>query len=389
MAGAYKRGRQRKPGGKYTATWVDEHGKRREKSGFSDKGRTRQLAQQLEDAARAVKLGTVTQAEHTARLAASKPIAEHVESYRLFVLSKGGTTKHAQHTANALTRLFADAGISRLTELAPEALSSALARLRVKRSARTANHALGALKSFLRFLWGCGQLASLPGWVTMLATANERTDRRRVRRVMSPTEIRLLLTATRSGPDFATRRGPRVGKRDSTQLRVMTGWDRYWLYRLALETGLRASELASLTPESFDLEVGTVKVAAAYSKHRRDDTLPLAPVTIIALGAHFIWKRPGERIFETPEKPGKMLARDLAAANIPIETTAGVIDFHSLRHTFISGLIERGTDPKTAQDLARHSTVTLTIDRYSHTTEARRRAAIEAIPTETEAHDTE
>ncbi len=42
-------------------------------------------------------------------------------------------------------------------------------------------------------------------------------------------------------------------------------------------------------------------------------------------------------------------------------------DFHSLRHTFISSLARGGVHPKIAQQLARHSTITLTMDRYSHT----------------------
>ncbi len=44
-----------------------------------------------------------------------------------------------------------------------------------------------------------------------------------------------------------------------------------------------------------------------------------------------------------------------------------VIDFHALRHTFITNLARGGVHPKTAQSLARHSTITLTMDRYSHT----------------------
>ena len=51
------------------------------------------------------------------------------------------------------------------------------------------------------------------------------------------------------------------------------------LYLLAAETGLRSGELRSLTRASFSLDSkpATVTVAAAYSKHRRDDTLPLRP----------------------------------------------------------------------------------------------------------------
>src|SRR5271155_3997636 len=44
-------------------------------------------------------------------------------------------------------------------------------------------------------------------------------------------------------------------------------------------TGLRAGELRSLTPDSFNLtsQSPTVTVEACYSKHRRKDVLPLHP----------------------------------------------------------------------------------------------------------------
>ena len=49
------------------------------------------------------------------------------------------------------------------------------------------------------------------------------------------------------------------------------------LYILAVNTGLRARELASLTWESFNLNdsEASVRILAAYSKHRREDILPM------------------------------------------------------------------------------------------------------------------
>jgi len=43
-----------------------------------------------------------------------------------------------------------------------------------------------------------------------------------------------------------------------------------------------------------------------------------------------------------------------------------VADFHSLRHGFITYLVTANVPPKVAQTLARHSTITLTMDRYAH-----------------------
>jgi len=57
-----------------------------------------------------------------------------------------------------------------------------------------------------------------------------------------------------------------------------------------------------------------------------------------------------------------------------------VADFHSLRHTFISNLARGGVHPKVAQSLARHSTITLTMDRYSHTLVGEHADALAVLP---------
>jgi len=61
----------------------------------------------------------------------------------------------------------------------------------------------------------------------------------------------------------------------------------------------------------------------------------------------------------------KMFRKDLEDAGIPYRDCKGrVADFHSLRHTFISNLVDGQVHPKVAQKLARHCTITLTMDRY-------------------------
>jgi hypothetical protein len=57
-----------------------------------------------------------------------------------------------------------------------------------------------------------------------------------------------------------------------------------------------------------------------------------------------------------------------------------VADFHALRHMFISNLARRGVHPKVAQALARHSTITLTMDRYSHTLMGEQADALAVLP---------
>ena len=75
-----------------------------------------------------------------------------------------------------------------------------------------------------------------------------------------------------------------------------------------------------------------------------------------------------------------MVRQDLEAAGIPYEAAAGVFDFHALRHQFLSDLASSGVHPKVAQELARHSTITLTMDRYSQVLEKQKMDALESLP---------
>ncbi len=71
-----------------------------------------------------------------------------------------------------------------------------------------------------------------------------------------------------------------------------------------------------------------------------------------------------------PSRDGGPLDRtNLARDNLaPLLRRAGLpaIKFHDLRHTTATLLLGQGTHPKLVQELLGHSTVAMTIDRYSH-----------------------
>src|SRR5262249_46487815 len=76
-----------------------------------------------------------------------------------------------------------------------------------------------------------------------------------------------------------------------------------------------------------------------------------------------------------------MFRADLEGAGIAYRDAAGLVtDFHSLRHTFITNLANAGVHPKTAQTLARHCSITLTMDRYSHTLREQEAEALCVLP---------
>ena len=176
------------------------------------------------------------------------------------------------------------------------------------------------------------------------------------------------------------------------------------LYRLALGTGFRASELASLVPGSFDLDgrPPTVTVEAGYSKHRRRDVQPIRRDLADLLRPWLEARTPGLPVFPIPDKPVKLVQADLAAARdawleeaatkkerkerekssfLKYRDAAGrVADFHALRHTYISRLVRSGANIKVAQELARHSTPMLTLGRYAHVQLADQTRALDALP---------
>lgn len=55
------------------------------------------------------------------------------------------------------------------------------------------------------------------------------------------------------------------------------------------------------------------------------------------------------------------------------------VRFHDLRHSFASLLLEAGESPKAIQELLGHSTITTTMDIYSHITKKGKVAALEKL----------
>ena len=87
-------------------------------------------------------------------------------------------------------------------------------------------------------------------------------------------------------------------------VRGLTGPSRALLYRLAVATGLRYSEIASITPESFDWKAPSVTVAACYTKNGETATLPLSPELVADLKPHVAPLSPGMPVFPLPEGQG-------------------------------------------------------------------------------------
>jgi integrase len=149
----------------------------------------------------------------------------------------------------------------------------------------------------------------------------------------------------------------------------------------------------------------TVRIDAANEKARRGAVLPLPPDVALVL-RKFLCDIPADMLlwpgrWAAQKRAGQFLKRDLEAARnewlsslpdndkesaeqsdfLRYEDSDGrFADFHALRNTFLSRLGRSGASPKVMQKLARHSTVELTLGRYTHVNLHDLNAAVEALP---------
>jgi integrase len=208
-----------------------------------------------------------------------------------------------------------------------------------------------------------------------------KSDRRRVRGPLSIEEMaRLLETTEKAGP-VVTRWTGRHGKPVTT----MTGTERSMAYRVVMATGFRAEEVRTLTPERFNLQGNepAITVLACYSKRGkssgRDVVQPIRRDFAEVLWRYLEGRKPGERLFPLhPVKNAEILYADLKAASIePVDEKGRVVDFHALRHGYVTNLIRAKVNPKVVQLLAWHSSITLTLDIYTTLEDEDLRKAIE------------
>ncbi|MCH7591182.1 MAG: site-specific integrase [Planctomycetes bacterium] len=308
------------------------------------------------------------------RVASTKPLTEHIDDYEQSLRDSGATSEYVKKTINRVRTIGDGIGARFLTDLSAAAVSRYLAERRGGKDGKTrtlgaksSNHYLAAAKAFCNWLVRERRLTESP--IAHLSSLNAAADRKHVRRALEPDELRKLLEGARCGPE-------RFG---------MTGNERGWLYRLAVETGLRSGELRSLTRASFDLGRSdpTVTIGAASAKNGKAATLPLRPDTAAELHAFIGQMIPTASVFKMPrpENVVRMLRGDLDAAEIPYaDDTGRVADFHALRSTFASLLLNSGVDVRTAKDLMRHSTIAMTGDVYACTFRGTMSEAVQRLP---------
>ena len=309
-----------------------------------------------------------------------------------------GSRTHVAQTILYINECVEDLKWSTLRDMNADAADTHLRKLQERDdlAPRSRNARVVALKSFSRWAVRFGRLAADP--LAALAKVEERSDVRVRRRPLSDKEFARLLTETR-------RAGPRTWRRGDRVYRAV-GQDRAMFYLLLASTGLRVAEAGSLRTRDFELdgeEGPAIVVRAAYTKNKREDTLPL-PAHVAAQFRAWLKRqrrRPADApVFALPHKPvddwwkpDLEHARDQYLKSAEDEAARRTrrkddflryrdaderqADLHSLRHRFITGLARADVALVTAQRLARHSTPTLTANVYTHIQLDDRRRAVE------------
>lgn len=321
-----------------------------------------------------------------------RPLTEHVSDFIETLKGAGRSHGHYSLLESRCRSIISGCRFRFISDISASTVQSYLAdEKRNGMAQQTVNHYLRAIKQFSRWLvrdrrTGDDRLQYLSG-------GNVKAEGiRRERREFNDDEIRRILQATIDGPS-------RLG---------LSAIQRFMLYATALGTGFRALEISSLTVGAFDLNAtpSTVTLLAADEKRRRGAVQPLPADLVSLLQPWLKGRRPDELLWPgrwaEQKRAGRGLQLDMKAAReawlreaetdavredwensdfLKWEDSQGrFADFHALRHTYLSRLGRSGASPKVMQMLARHSTVELTLGRYTHAGLFDLSAAIDRLP---------
>jgi integrase/recombinase XerC len=393
MASVFKR----KGEPNWYAAYFPAKGRRIERSTrTTDKKLALRMAREWENKELERKAGLIDPKAEALAAHGARPISEHLSDFEHYLSAKGTTEEAIDLLASRLGRVLAEAKIDTIADFSPTAILCAVDHLRTPSvlrpeglSNRTANEYLRGARSFSR--WLQRNRRSAVDELASLSLFNADADRRRVRRDLSSEEVALALAAARASQTVRVKRKSRNAAGERRVGYVTLSYpEREWGYRIAAESGLRSGEIASLTPESFDLrsDPPTIRVAAAYTKNRKEALQPIRPEFAADLGSWLAKKPKGTSLDLLPhKKAAQLLEADLATARATwiaqastpaereereksdflryVDGQGRFADFHSLRVSYISRVLDAGANLKEAMELARHSDPRLTMKTYA------------------------
>lgn len=209
-------------------------------------------------------------------------------------------------------------------------------------SPATAGRKLATFRSFFRFLCREGSLARNPARNLI----GPRKDQR-IPTYLQEDEITALMTAS-----------DKKNKQHTRDLAIL---------ELLYSTGIRCSEIAGLRIEDVDFEGRSIRI---LGKGRKERWVPFGKPAAAAVKTYF-----GSR--QVSETKGPVFrgasGRPISDRTIRRIVTRGLLladvktkgSTHTLRHSFATHLLQRGSDLRSIQELLGHSSLSTT-QRYTH-----------------------
>jgi integrase len=142
-----------------------------------------------------------------------------------------------------------------------------------------------------------------------------------------------------------------------------------WIVRIAVETGMRSSEIVTLRRSQVDLDRRIVRLKE--TKNTTSRTVPLTvEATRLFRQALSNPVRPIDTdliFFGEPGKDGKRRAYQFNPVWTRIKKSAGILDFrfHDLRHEAVSRLVEAGLSDQEVAAISGHKSMQM-LKRYTH-----------------------
>lgn len=207
----------------------------------------------------------------------------------------------------------------------------------------TAQHYIKHFKMFANWLKEQGRIKEVPVLKSIKYSVAPQ-------RAFEENELQALYEAARRGPEIYG----------------LSGYERYVLYKLAFDSGLRRDELRSLTRNSFNFEKCTVLVPGTDTKNDNEAYQRITPETAALVKDLARDKMPDAKLFEINNYSAIMIRKDCEAAGIETTNWKGTLKFHSLRHSLASHLANEGVPPHIVKKIMRHADISTTMRYYTH-----------------------
>lgn len=266
------------------------------------------------------------------------PLAGLVAEYEAELATRGRDEKYVISTAKRLLSLAADCGWLVVRDVTADSFMTWRRSQGMK--SKTLNDYLSDVRSFLQWLVELDRLASNPlSKVPRITVKDDEEEKRRA---------------------FAG---------DEAERLFLVSGSRAIIYQATLFCGLRRGELETLAwgDVQQDRNGATfLKIRASTTKNGKTTLQPVPEWLAESLRKY----RPkdarlSDRVFPVVPRMPRFL-KDLDAAGIPrVDERGHVSKFHSLRHSLGTWLWATGADPRVIMKLMRHSSLELTVSRYT------------------------